>query len=157
KYLMGLLSSNNLWLTPVNLHWRRFRHALTVLIAESASRGHGATIVLLPSRGIAIPEKLIFAKYRLEADLPLRPRFEEVLIHGDGLDLEGKVYRRLILENLQRLAQLSTVDGALILTPALELVAFGAKLQAPSWNGEPLLGIVLAPDEWGKISQISGG
>ena len=66
----------------------------------------------------------------------------------DHLFAGGITYHRLILEHLQRLAQLSTVDGALILTSALELVAFGAKLQAPTWNGKPLLG----PDGWGNAS-----
>jgi hypothetical protein len=57
-------------------------------------------------------------------------------------------YKKLILEHIQRLAQFSTVDGALILTSELELVTFGAKLQAPPWEGQVLYG----PDGWGNIS-----
>jgi hypothetical protein len=119
------------------------------LLAESASRGHGATIVILPSGGAVVPDDFIFKKYRLEADTHLRTCFEEVLIYGSHLFAGGITYHRLILEHLQRLAQLSTVDGALILTSALELVAFGTKLQAPPWHGKALLG----PDGWGNTSE----
>jgi len=57
---------------------------------------------------------------------------EGVLRSVSGFDLGGTGYQRLILEHLQRLAQLSTVDGALILTSALELVAFGGQAASPS-------------------------
>ena len=148
KYLMRSLESTDLWLEHGTLYWHHYSNALEVLLAESASRGHGATIVLLPSGDVAVPEKHIFAKYRLEADVQLRAHFEEVLRYGGALVLEGITYRKLILEHLQRLAQLSTVDGALILTSALELVAFGVRLQASPWDGKPLLG----PDGWGNTS-----
>ena len=51
---------------------------------------------------------------------------------------------------MQRLAQLSAVDGALILTRELELVAFGAKLHVPNkWTGKTLEG----PDGFGYPSR----
>jgi hypothetical protein len=148
KYLIRSLESTDLWLRHGMSYWYYYRDALEALLAESASRGHGATIVLLPSGGTAVPKDLILEKYRLEADVHLMTHFEEVLTHGGVLGSEGITYRKLILEHLQRLAQLSTVDGALILTSALELVAFGARLQAPTWHGKPLLG----PDGWGNAS-----
>jgi DisA bacterial checkpoint controller nucleotide-binding len=148
KYLMRSLASTDLWRRHDTLYWHHYRDALQVLLAESAARGHGATVVLLPSGGAAVPQDFIFAKYRLEADEPLMTYFEGVLRAVSSLDLGGTGYQRLILEHLQRLAQLSTVDGALILTSALELVAFGARLQASPWNGKPLLG----PDGWGNTS-----
>ncbi|MDP2799592.1 MAG: diadenylate cyclase, partial [Deltaproteobacteria bacterium] len=43
-------------------------------------------------------------------------------------------------EKLQSLAQLSAVDGALILTNELDLVTFGAILHAPKWSGATLIG-----------------
>src|SRR4029453_18128703 len=61
--------------------------------------------------------------------------FEEMLRYGGALVSAGITYRKLILEHLQRLAQLSTVDGALIFPSAFELVGFG-----PGYN--PLHGMV---------------
>jgi hypothetical protein len=148
KYVMRSVESTDLWRRHGTLYWHYYCDALEVLLAESASRGHGATVVILPSGGAAVPEKLILAKYRLEADVHLMTHFEEVLTYGSSLVPGGIAYQTLILEYLQRLAQLSTVDGALILTPELELVTFGATLQAPKWHGKPLL----APDGWGKTS-----
>jgi hypothetical protein len=148
KYLLRSLESTDLWQRYGTLYWHYYCDALKVLLAEAASRGHGATVVLLPSGVTAVPENCIDAQYRLEADVHLTTHFEEVLTYGSCLVLGGIAYRRLILEHLQRLAQLSTVDGALILTPALELVAFGATLRARKWEGKPLLG----PDGWGKAS-----
>ena len=89
KYLMRSLESTDLWQRHGPLYWHYYRDALEVLLAESASRGHGATIVLLPNGGAAVPDNLIFKKYRLEADAHLRTCFEEVLTYG-------RVYRSSI-------------------------------------------------------------
>jgi hypothetical protein len=105
-------------------------------------------VTATPSGAADVPENLIIEKYRLEADVRLRTYFEELLTHRGALISGGITYQKLILEHLQRLAQLSTVDGALILTSALELMTFGAKLQAPPWSGKPLHG----PDGWGNVS-----
>jgi hypothetical protein len=96
KYVMRSVESTDLWRRHGTLYWHYYRDALEVLLAESASRGHGATVVLLPSGGAAIPEKLILATYRLEADVHLISHFEEVLTYGSGLVPEGNVYHSMI-------------------------------------------------------------
>jgi hypothetical protein len=76
---------------------------------------------------VSIPGNLISNSYRLEAGLPWRTLTETT----------SKTLKR---EYLQRLAQLSVIDGALILTRELELVAFGSHIQAPKWTGRTLEG-----------------
>lgn len=55
------------------------------------------------------------------------------------------MYKRVCREKLDVLAQLSCVDGALVLSGSLEVVSFGATLKSPKWEGDVLVG----PDGFG--------
>jgi DisA bacterial checkpoint controller nucleotide-binding len=147
NHLIEPLKSTNLWQKYGTYYWHYYSAALEVLLFESASRGHGAIIILLASGNTVIPEHVISDAYRLEAVMPLQTHLENLL---EAQRLHQSSDGKLLLEHLQRLAQLSTVDGALILTRELELVAFGAKLHVPNkWTGKTLEG----PDGFGYTSR----
>ena len=61
----------------------------------------------------------------------------EELLKGNKSTLAGIAYRKAFLERLQFLAQLATIDGALVLINELELVNFGATVKAK--NGKVML------------------
>ena len=147
SHLIEPLKSTPLWQKYGAYYWRSYRAALEVLLSESASREHGAIIILLASGNTVIPEQLISDAYYLEVSTPLRTHLEPML---EAQRLHQSASEKSTLEHLQRLAQLSTVDGALILTRELELVAFGAKLHVPmKWTGQTVEG----PDGSGYTSR----
>jgi hypothetical protein len=146
-YLIRLIESTDLSQKHGTSYWHYYRGALEVLLLESASRGHGGTIVLLPQKEKRLCEGLFVAKFQLEPRLKLVNYIEEALTCERDI-LLGIAYRKFLLEKLQTLAQLSAVDGALILTNELGLVTFGAILQAPKWSGATLIG----PDGFGATS-----
>lgn len=127
-----------------NHYWHCYREALDVLLSESASRGHGATVAILNADGVTSTQGLFSPKYTVKGHGRLKSRFENAW--GNKKTLLAIVYNKLIHQYLQELAQLSTVDGALILTRELELVAFGSTLSAPRWTGKILHG----PDGFGR-------
>jgi Probable sensor domain DACNV len=146
NHLMEPLKSTHLWHKYGTYYWDGYRAALEVLLFESASRGHGAIIILLASGHTVIPEHILSDAYHIEAMMPLHTHLETML---EAQRRHQSSSGTLLLEHLQRLAQLSTVDGALILTRELELVAFGAKLHVPNkWTGQTLEG----PDGFGYTS-----
>jgi hypothetical protein len=122
------------------------------LLLEVARRGHGGTLAIVPS-SIDID------------DLPVAPRnkfttgsFELISLVGDyaaardalhappGLS-PAQHYRELLSEMIARIAQLSVIDGALIMNGRLEVISFGSLLTAPlcelecyvgrDWQGTP--------------------
>jgi Probable sensor domain DACNV len=146
NHLIEPLKSTHLWHKYGMYYWDGYRAALEVLLFESASRGHGAIIILLASGHTVIPEHILSDAYHIEAMMPLHTHLETML---EAQRRHQSSSGTLLLEHLQRLAQLSTVDGALILTRELELVAFGAKLHVPNkWTGQTLEG----PDGFGYTS-----
>lgn len=127
-----------------NVFWHYHREILDLLLLEAATRGHGATIVILGADGATGCRDWFLPKYVMEPHGRLKSSFKNAWQNRDILLTIA--YRKVILQHVQELAQLSAVDGALILTGELELVAFGATLTAPRWAGKILLG----PDGFGR-------
>lgn len=92
-----------------------------------------------PTEQRQIAEESFIAKYQLLPTLQLSTHMEE-LLKGNKSTLAGIAYRKAFLERLQFLAQLATIDGALVLTNELELVNFGATLKAKKWEGDVKMG-----------------
>jgi Probable sensor domain DACNV len=127
RCLIQSLESTDLWEKYGSHYWHYYGRALETLLSESCSRGHGAIIILLASGDTRIPEHLTSKVQRLEKYVSWRS-----LVDG--------ISQHLKREYLQRLAQLSIIDGALILSRELELLGFGAHIQAPEWTGKTLEG-----------------
>jgi len=146
-YLMSSIKQTELWGKYGTVYWHNYRDALEVLLYECSSRGRGATIVILPSDRGQDAEELFTAKYQLSPPSQLSSYIEEVLKSEKDI-LRGIAYEKALLERIQSLAQLATIDGALMLTNELELVKFGATLKAQEWRGEVKIG----PDGFGVMT-----
>lgn len=136
-----------LWAGQENLRWLFVRQALEVLISEAESRGHGGTIVLLDAKA-SIPLALFQPKYVMHGTqwlpLLLKSCAENEMNQSLHWGIEIK-YRKSTLDSLQRVAQLAAIDGALVVNSKFEVIAFGATLCAPEWQGK----VEIGPDGFG--------
>jgi hypothetical protein len=130
--------------------WHHSRQAIQALLDEAARRGHGATIVFLDSASTTRASDLFVSKYVFSDDLRLGTRVISCINAGKKESLEAIVEmvgtRKIALETLQRIAQLAVVDGALVINNAFSVLAFGATMTAPLWEGN----IVTGPDALGQ-------
>ncbi|AGX88732.1 putative sensor domain DACNV-containing protein [Candidatus Symbiobacter mobilis] len=91
--------------------------ALDYLLTEIGQRGHGATLLIVPPDAKKPADELHYATRSFNENLPL-------CLDGDIEHTEPE-----IVAHLNFLAQLATVDGALVLTDEFELIGFAAKLR----------------------------
>ena len=118
--------------------------ALEILLDQSAARGHGGTIVFLDYSD-GEPRGLFVPKYHLQGQQRLGPRICNCA--SSSKNLTGNLgYRKITFETIQRVAQLTAVDGALVMNSAFDVLTFGATLTAPRWTGKALIG----PDALGQ-------
>jgi hypothetical protein len=148
QHLLHALEQTELWQKYQTIFWSFYGAALNVLLFEAALRGHGATVVLLPNANAGSCQEHIVEKYRFENSISLKNRFEKAINRSEDI-LPNIAYRKDILEHIQVLAQLSAADGALILSAELDLISFGATLNAPKWEGKTILG----PDAFGFTNE----
>lgn len=141
-----LIQRDPLFAAHGNNYWLHVRDAFELLLSEAALRGHGGTIVLLPSR-IDQNTGLYASKYEPLGSFGLRGTLERCILNSRSIEI-GIAYRKVANETIQRIAQLAAVDGALILTFDLEVVAFGATLTAPRSQLQALAG----PDGFGRLA-----
>lgn len=129
-------------------YWHALRETIQLLLEESRLRGCGSTIVILPldDKDSYYP---IALKYRLSDSISPRAAIEHALSSAEAHDgVLNAVHRKTLQQAVQRLAQLSTVDGALILNCQLGLVGFGATLSAAVSNDSAIIG----PDYYGNVT-----
>jgi hypothetical protein len=125
-------------------YWHYARDALELLLSEASLRGRGGTIVLLPPD--VVPAESYFAsKYKLDGTFGLQATLKECIEHERQIEIDI-AYRKVANESIQRISQLASVDGALILTFAFQVLAFGATLTAPRSTATPIVG----PDGFGQ-------
>ncbi|MEO5376633.1 MAG: DNA integrity scanning protein DisA nucleotide-binding domain protein [Magnetococcus sp. DMHC-6] len=131
-------------------YWLTYRDFIDYLLMEADRRGHGGIIVWMPSESINSEEQCIIPKYTL-TESP-----EGSVLIGDLCDMELKrrenrkegcekdsiatvriveeiilECKRKLIEHAELLAQLTCVDGALILSDRLRPLSFGSFLLAP--------------------------
>lgn len=148
KYILQML--NNMQGGQYSpLIWHTYRDFIDVLISEAAERGHGATIIIIP------PEQMNMAANHYEAHYSFDDRIDTMdMIRRHSYSIKREVgyrisYAKLLLERIQRTAQYSAIDGALLLTSSLNIISFGTKLKAPPWPK----GVETGPNGFGQIEQ----
>ena len=112
------------------------------LLSESSLRGHGSTVVFVNSRYLKSHCRYINSRYKFFDSINIEPLIKSIL-KKDDLDVASAIVDKLVF-----LAQLSTVDGALIISDKFKFIGFGATLSAPSWTGKTITG----PDGFGQNS-----
>lgn len=148
-HLYSLLSRSSVTEEHHALYWQHVRDAMDVLLAEAARRGHGGTIVILPAgcttaAALYRPNHVPQGSFRLQATL-------DECVRKSGDILCGVAYRKVALECLQRIAQLSAVDGAVMIDSSLEVLTFGSTLAAPHSSKQAFVG----PDGFGRGSSAT--
>jgi hypothetical protein len=149
-YLLDAIKSHEGFRKFQNKYWLFYREALLYLLFQAAKRGHGGTIVLLPSNKIKQYENVIVSKYVLKESFKLSELIVKVLSLRSGDIAASAELNKIFAERLDFLAQLSCIDGALIMTTDLDILSFGSTLNAPKWNGSIIRGSNgLGSDEFG--------
>ena len=133
-----------------NLYWHIYRDALQYLLLEAGARGHGGTIIVIPENKVAECRMSFQARYSLQGALRIEKLIEQILSLPKSYEMSIYLsYNRAIVNRLNFLAQLACVDGALLLSGRLELIAFGTTLTAKKWPGN----VVVGPDGFGTGGQ----
>ncbi|NGZ28621.1 MAG: hypothetical protein G8345_17230, partial [Magnetococcales bacterium] len=149
------------------------RDVIDRLLVESAKLNHGGTIVWLPEEELSASSSWILPKYvvhngpegasLLDHLCALDQKREDRLsrMEGEGNETvpqsraveEGILEcKRHIVEHVELLANLTSVDGALILTDKLQPLSFSSILIAPLWYGETIYG---PNDEAHNMGQVN--
>ncbi|MEO5354952.1 MAG: hypothetical protein H7835_17300 [Magnetococcus sp. XQGC-1] len=141
-------------------YWDVYRDFLNHLLIETSNRGVGGAIIWLPEkmadgsrRGIlprhvlsSSPEGAPLLEDLCRMEAKLKQSMQDV---RDGketancLIMEETILecKRRIVEHAELLAQLTRVDGALIISSRLRAISFGSVLAAPLWEGSTMHGI----------------
>lgn len=131
-----------------------YKEIIKKLLAEAARRGHGSTIVLIAPSDIEGASIYYKPRYILKETINLTwPIWKSLQVGNESDDCEKNALD--IINNIVMLAQLATVDGALIMTHDLELLSFGATLKAGQWDGSVLTGPDGSGNGAGKDYQFS--
>ncbi|MBF0308184.1 MAG: hypothetical protein HQL56_01485 [Magnetococcales bacterium] len=139
-------------------YWQVYRAAIDRLLVEANKLGHGGTIIWVPEVHVEDARPWIVPRYATSKGvegITLLSRLCELeeraglLNEGDpdqseacGEMVPKKILggKRAIVEHVELLAQLTQVDGALILSDRLRPICFGAMLDAPYWRRQTLVG-----------------
>ncbi|MBF0444928.1 MAG: GAF domain-containing protein [Magnetococcales bacterium] len=128
-------------------YWESYRDLIDRLLLEASRRGHGGTILWLPSDR-PLPDRKI-----LDARFPIISAPEgSTLLHefvktdhkakthtSRGSRLSGRLKfltnKRKLIELTEYLAQMACHDGALIISDRLQPLSFGSMFTAETWQG----------------------
>lgn len=118
---------------------------LKELLRQIALRTHGATLVLVRDDSVEDAKHSYIAKYEFDERLGIEEWMMRNAadicqnicdINRDMTALLGTVtFHQLFSDRLQLLSRLASIDGALVLSASMNVLAFGATLQAPRWQG----------------------
>jgi len=135
---LQVLKDHDLYKRYENGYWFLYRACIKRIYANAAARGHGGTVIWLPDKLLDEAHKY-FQTGREIADSPAGEDLIGVVLQeensGEGGELIAR-YKRRLSEYLDMVAQLSCVDGALIIDEHLRPLRFATHLAAPKWIGE---------------------
>ncbi|MBF0153290.1 MAG: hypothetical protein HQL64_06070 [Magnetococcales bacterium] len=134
------------------IYWRTYRDLVDRLLVESRNRGHGGTIIWVPEDRLDAAQDLILPSTTIAkipegaplisdlCDMELKRQEEAAQRKSGNPVIDSRAVeetilecKRRIVEHIELLAQMTRVDGALILTDRLRVKSFGSLLVAPRW------------------------
>lgn len=142
----GFGASGDVW------RWHLLRDSLQYLLSKISENGGGATVILVPTPQAESTSTLTAAPWGFSGSFELQElmraetRFRESAwakpfsIDSQMAHLFSLRTKQVLGERIETLARLARVDGALLVTPWLDPIAFGAKLRAAPWKGEMTAG-----------------
>lgn len=141
-FIQNILVKSSLYIHEK--HWFFYLRSIDFILKEASNRGHGASILFIPE-GHQDCLKFIDIKYKISDILSIHRLLDECSdaeCNNESLVLG---YKKYISERLKFVSQLTCMDGALLLTNSLQVISFGAHLNAPDWKGK----VLIAPDGFG--------
>lgn len=128
---------------------------LEYLLFQIDKRGGGATVIFVPDSSTALARDYAVFPWKSEGGLEFskliqaRNRFDKEQQNNNSRLLLLKA-NEVFRQRLDNLAQLASLDGALLLSPCFALVGFGVKLHAPEYTNQVCEG----PDGFGNRGEI---
>ncbi|MBF0423338.1 MAG: response regulator [Magnetococcales bacterium] len=128
-------------------YWTRYRNFIQRLLVEIGRGGYGGIVIWVPDNNDQRTITSLVSRYRctdaVESSELLgaycASRLEEQIKNKRKKKRrEFREVARRVLHNARRLAYLSRVDGALILSHRLRPLSFGTMLSAQRWRGQTL-------------------
>jgi hypothetical protein len=148
NYLIAAIKKNRGW-DEGNQYWHMYIRALELVLAQASSGGHGGTLILIPEKKVE-SSRHFQPTYSFPGDLGISFLMDEALASMKNPSYRYEAAKRSLAWRLEALSQLAAIDGALIITPEWEVLAFGAKLTAPKWTKN----VVVGPDAFGGGGSI---
>lgn len=134
-------------------YWHTFRNSMMYLLEQLSARTHGASLILVPSSQVDAARRLFRSRYSLTRDLQAHAVLHESVVSRQDdpylAQLFDVTYGMQLCERLDQIAQLAAVDGAVVASASLDVLGFGATLDAPSWTGT----VITGPDGFGGGSE----
>jgi hypothetical protein len=144
----GSYADDDVW------RWGLLRESIVYLLSAISENTGGATVILVPEQrqtGIAPIVECPWGftgsfelKSLAQAAQTFRKRATDGAFQVEGAHAQLFLLKthHVLRERLDTLARLACIDGAMLLTPALDPIAFGAKLKAEPWTGQVVAGSV---------------
>jgi hypothetical protein len=132
--------------------WHLLRDSIQHLLSEISENGGGASVIFVPAGQVTSASALIETPWAFSGSFELEElsraahSFRECSsakafsIEGQMAHLFSLRTKQVLRERIETLARLAGIDGGLLLTPALNPIAFGAKLKAEPWKGAMVTG-----------------
>ncbi|MBF0141014.1 MAG: response regulator [Magnetococcales bacterium] len=125
-------------------YWTRYRNFIQRLLVEIGRGGYGGIVIWVPDNDDQRPILSLVTRYRCTDAMEASKLLGSYCASRVEDQNKGKVKKkrkevrevaRKVLLNTRRLAHLSRVDGALILSHRLRPLSFGTMLSAQRWRG----------------------
>ena len=130
-------------------YWHAFRASMMYLLEQLSARTHGASLILVPRNQVDTARRLFRSRYSLTRDLQAHAVLHESVVSRQDdphlAQLFQATYGIQLCERLGQFAQLAAIDGAIVVSASLDVLGFGATLEAPSWPGR----VITGPDGFG--------
>lgn len=141
-HLIAVISKQEEFKKHPDNYWNLYRDCLERLYTTAAIKGHGSTIIWLPSALIDNASRFIQSGTKISSKVPGKMFAVNVLdriaMGDDSHALADD--RRILSEFIDVLAHLSCVDGAVIIDDELKPHRFRCHLAAEKWDGPVLEG-----------------
>lgn len=136
--------------------WGLFVAAMESLLNAVGRHGGGGTIIILPENATTAASQWFVSPWSFHGDFEFSRLSSAALKFQRQVSAQSMVSQlfafrsyQVMRERANAVARMSRVDGAVLLRPSLDPIAFGAKLKAEPWKGLMTAGAVRfdAPQE----------
>lgn len=121
-------------------HWSHYRRSVGYLLRRVRESADGATIVITAAGRNEIASELRDGYFYANFS-GIEPLFTDYFNAEEENEIVQAAILQRVEERLDELAAFANVDGALVLTPRLSVVAFGAKINSRAWAHRPTIAL----------------